>query len=480
MSETIGWGKFHRIRRDVIAAGLPHYAFIDRESRGGRYTTTYRENEVFLYLEDAELFCLSPEENLMRVPLSTVKKVYLGTSVSDSEVTCSINSRVGRQVVFGDHSYRNGDDKIAEVLRVQFRTFIEEIQRNLIEQGWDRKVTFEARGPCSRVVGCLTVFTLIGLAPTLLTVLWMYWLENVSPSEIEASSWLMTGLTLVICAVCISLALNLNRVLGPRIPFERAKTPDAVFDSADFAITNQCRRSHSAERFNNYTIPEFEKGVYQYTDAKGYLKRYQVTEKEIVARIWKENGGDWEERYCLGEIVRVNLNQRVLNLYVISITFRDGNTWRITTEDCNPSVGNQRAHAETQRARFRYWLDHLHEQFMNRELSSRIDFTSGNSATHKLERVGMWAFNGIWLGIVSFLVLAMLSGMWSLNLLISAFVLGLLGVMSNVISSLLSTKEQTLPYSPESLPWRHAPGETTRHLDMTEKRKYYEQASDKA
>ena len=456
MAGKLSYQQFHFIRRDVIAAGLPNYSFTDRESQGGRYVTSHRGKEVFLYLEDEEIFCLSPDEKPSRMPLTSVRKLYLGPGGSDWEVSCAIHRGLGRPIVFGDHSYHRGVDSIAEVLRADFRTFIEQIQRALIERKRDAKVTYEARGPASRGVGCLTAFTLLGLGPMLAIVWSTYWLDNANDAG-EANSWIFAGVNLLLIGIGIFFSVFLNRILSPRIRFEKAKTPDAMFDAADAVITSECHRYQSALRFINYQIPKAEKGVYQSADAKGYQSRFQVTDKEVVFTSWKEQHETREERYRLGAIVSVNMNQPKMNFYTISITFYDGNTWLITTEDFNPSVGNQRAHADLQRARFRHWVDHLHRQLIDRQCSGRIAFTSGNSASYKLARVGLWLFNVFLFGTVALLIILVFAVAWSPRLLFSAVLLGLVGVTTNVVSSLLSTKRPTQPYSPVSLPWRHVP-----------------------
>src|SRR5690554_6759737 len=266
MAGKLSYQQFHFIRRDVIAAGLPNYSFTDRESQGGRYVTSHRRKEVFLYLEDEEIFCLSPDEKPSRMPLTSVRKLYLGPGGSDWEVSCALHRGLGRPIVFGDHSYHRGVDSIAEVLRADFRTFIEQIQRALIERKRDAKVTYEARGPASRGVGCLTAFTLLGLGPMLAIVWSTYWLDNANDAG-EANSWIFAGVNLLLIGIGIFFSVFLNRILSPRIRFEKAKTPDAMFDAADAVITSECHRYQSALRFINYQIPKAEKGVYQSADA---------------------------------------------------------------------------------------------------------------------------------------------------------------------------------------------------------------------
>jgi hypothetical protein len=216
------------------------------------------------------------------------------------------------------------------------------------------------------------------------------------------------------------------------------------------------------KKLTDYIAPGNDERVYQYTDVKGRHCRYELTDTELAFIAYKDGLPVQKEHYLLEDIGRVNLKQRVVNYYVISITFHRGTTLRITSEDFSFNVGNQRAHHVAQRLQLRQWIDYLHERLCERELATNIKFTSGSSVAYQISRVGRAAFNLLMAGIA---VLLIAYGDTSFNLLSEIIAIGLAVFAVNYSFVVLDTKEPTQPYSPKSLPWKHIPAEGASFIE---------------
>lgn len=221
-----------------------HYYFYDMErislaSAYGSSTHKYVLLKKY-FVDDTHISMTNTKGESLSLNISDIASVYLTQDFFSSQIRCYVRGSDGTNINFGDHSYKMGPKNIAEVNRNEFKLFIEEVNKKIINNGTENNVSFTFRGPDSIKMELLSMMVSFLLPILVLSAfsIFLKTFEFISPIIMTISILTLFIPTMLLGLFMDNLLLDPFRLKGKYDPDE---FPVRLFDIANAEITRKSR-----------------------------------------------------------------------------------------------------------------------------------------------------------------------------------------------------------------------------------------------